>query len=162
MTIDLIVNGEDMKIRAEPAERLAEVLRRSRAAPSLTIDCGGGFCGKCLVLLDGKPVASCLVPAFRARGSEVVSYEGFMSTQEAAQVEAALTAAGARLCPFCKPAYSLALGFIAENRARIGEDEALAIVSSVRCTCSDPSAVVEAARALAGEPGDQRASRAHR
>lgn len=162
MTIDLIVNGEDLKIRAEPAERLAEILRRSRAAPSLTIDCGGGFCGKCLVLLDGKPVASCLVPAFMARGSEVVSYEGFMSTQEAAEVEAALASAGARLCPFCKPAYSLALGFIADNRARMGEEEAMAVVSSVRCTCSDPSAVAGAARVILGGARDQRTGRAHR
>jgi carbon-monoxide dehydrogenase small subunit len=142
MTIDFILNGEDVTVKAEPTERLALILRDQFSLPSIVHDCGGGRCGKCMILLDGKTTLSCLVPVFRIRGSEVVTYEGFINTTEHELVRAAFSDSGLALCSYCAPARFMAAGSLLDSPARPTESEAAETMAAILCRCSPPSAVL--------------------
>lgn len=167
MNISFTLNGRDVGLSANPMERLSDLLRERLGVRSLMLDCGMGACGKCVVLLDQDAVPSCLVPAFRARGRSIVTYEGFMGTKAHAIVVAAFAEAGVELCGFCDAATFLAAGslvlkaqgFAAKSvsilgqglgpqaeRGEIGERELVETMSSVYCRCAPPALVLEAAR----------------
>ncbi|MBN2876005.1 MAG: 2Fe-2S iron-sulfur cluster binding domain-containing protein [Spirochaetales bacterium] len=146
MTIDFILNGEDVSVKAEPMDRLSELLRDRFGLSSVMNDCMEGSCGKCVVLLDGKLVNSCLVPAFKVRGREVISYEGFKSTDTHSTVDEAFKSTGVPLCGFCDAAVYMAAGTLLESAVRPDDDEILETMSSVYCRCALPSAILGAVR----------------
>jgi carbon-monoxide dehydrogenase small subunit len=142
MTIDFILNGEDVTIKANPTDRLALILRNQFGLGSIQHDCGGGRCGKCMILLDGKTTLSCLIPVFRVRGSEVVTYEGFTSTTEHELIHAAFDTAGLALCSYCAPSRFIAAGSLLDWPSRPTETEVAETMASVMCRCSPPTAVM--------------------
>lgn len=142
MTIDFILNGEDVTVKAEPTDRLALILHDQFGLGSVVHDCGGGHCGKCMILLDGRTTLSCLVPVFRIRGSEVITYEGFMSTTEHELVRMAFSESGLALCSYCTPARFMAAGSLLDCPSRPSESEVAETMSSIVCRCSPPSAVM--------------------
>ncbi|MBU0927106.1 MAG: aldehyde oxidoreductase [Spirochaetes bacterium] len=146
MTIDFILNGEDVSLKADPLERLSDLLRERFGLSSLMSDCLAGFCGKCVVYLDGRLVNSCLVPAFKVRGSEVVSFEGFKSTDTFDAVSRAFNDAGAEFCGFCDAAVFMAAGSLLDSAERPGEDDIEETMSTVYCRCSTPSITLGAIR----------------
>jgi len=146
MNIDFILNGEDVSVKAEPLERLSDLLRDSFGLQSLMSDCLGGVCGKCIVFLNGKLVNSCLVPAFKARGSEVISYEGFRSTESHEAVVRAFRESGAELCGFCDAAVYMAAGSLLDLAERPSDNDIKETMSSVYCRCSTPSMTLRAVR----------------
>lgn len=146
MIIDFILNGEDVSARADPLEPLSSILAGRFGLSSVPRDCGSGVCGKCAAFLDGRLVNSCLVPAFKARGSEVVTFEGFKSTPAHAIVKAAFDEAGAEPCPSCEAAKLLAIGSLLDSTAKPDEAMLAEAASSVYCRCSPPSATLAAAR----------------
>ena len=161
MTIDFILNGEDVSMKAEPLERLSELLRERFGLSSLLNDCLEGICGKCIVFLDGRLVNACLVPAFKARGSEVISYEGFRSTDSHETVAKAFRDAGASLCGFCDPAVMMAAGSLLDSNKRPNDEEIMETMSSVYCRCATPTTTLKAVRLaieskLGGEYGRAR------
>ncbi|HPM73633.1 MAG TPA: 2Fe-2S iron-sulfur cluster-binding protein, partial [Spirochaetales bacterium] len=123
MIVEFILNGEDVSLKADPLERLSDLLRERFDLTSLMSDCREGVCGKCVVFLDGLLVNSCMVPAFKARGTEVVTYEGFKSTESFATVERSFREAGAELCGFCDSALFMAAGSLIEATVRPSEEE---------------------------------------
>ena len=146
MTIDFILNGEDVSIKAEPLERLSDLLRDRFGLSSLMSDCLNGTCGKCILFLDGRLVNSCLVPAFKVRGSEVITYEGFMSTEAHGTVARAFKEAGAELCGFCDAAVYMAAGSLLESAVRPSDSDISETMSSVYCRCTTPSVTLGAVR----------------
>ena len=146
MTIDFILNGEDVTIKANPTDRLAVKLREQFGLGSIEHDCGGGHCGKCMVLLDGKTCLSCLVPVFRVRDSEIITYEGFASTSEHELIRSVFDEAGLNLCSYCTPARFIATGYLLDRPTRPTEAELSETLSSVLCRCSPPAAVLRAVR----------------
>lgn len=143
MTIDFILNGEDVTIKAEPTDSLALILEDQFGLDSIVQDCGGGRCGKCMILLDGKTTLSCLVPVFRIRGSEVVTYEGFMNTSEHELVRAAFNQSGLALCSYCAPARFMAAGSLLDRPSRPDSSEVVETMASILCRCSPPTSVLK-------------------
>lgn len=146
MIIDFILNGEDVSARADPLEPLSSILGGRFGLASVPRDCGTGTCGKCVAFLDGRLVNTCLVPAFKARGTEVVTYEGFKSTPSHAIVKAAFDEAGVEACPSCEAAKHMAIGSLLDAPARPDERTLLEAGSSIYCRCSSPSSTIAAAR----------------
>lgn len=146
MIVNFILNGEDVSIKAEPLERLSDLLREQFGLSSLMSDCLDGICGKCIVFLDGSLVNSCLVPAFKIRGSEVITYEGFRSTQAHETVSKAFHDVGAELCGFCDAAVYLATGSLLEATEQVTDSDIKEIMSSVYCRCATPSVTLRAVR----------------
>lgn len=147
MNIDFILNGEDVSTSAEPMKRLSDLLREQPGITSVMSDCMEGTCGKCVVWLDGKLVNSCLVPAFRVRGKEVVTYEGFRNTEGFSTVAEAFEQTGTRLCGFCNSAVFMAAGSLLEGATRPDDTAVKETMSAVYCRCTVPSRTLRAAHA---------------
>jgi len=146
MTLDFILNGEDVSIKAEPLERLSDLLRDRFGLSSLMSDCLDGICGKCILFLNGRLVNACLVPAFKVRGKEVITYEGFRSTEAHETVSRAFDAAGAELCGFCDAAVYMATGSLLDSAERVTDTDIKETMSSVYCRCATPSVTLKAVR----------------
>jgi aerobic-type carbon monoxide dehydrogenase small subunit (CoxS/CutS family) len=101
VALTLEVNGETHFVDAPPTRRLLTVLRDDLALTGAKLGCGEGACGACAVLLDGLPVASCLVPAGAAEGRVVTTIEGL--SRSGAALQEAFVAEDALQCGFCTP-----------------------------------------------------------
>jgi aerobic-type carbon monoxide dehydrogenase small subunit (CoxS/CutS family) len=101
MPVALDVNGEAHVLDVAPTRRLLAVLRDDLALTGAKQGCGEGACGACAVLLDGKPVASCLLPVAAAEGRSVTTIEAL--AREHPEVQRAFVAEDALQCGFCTP-----------------------------------------------------------
>jgi carbon-monoxide dehydrogenase small subunit len=80
VTISFILNGEDVVVRTNAERRLIDILRGTFQLLGAKSGCNVGTCGGCSVIFNGLVVKSCLIPAFRIRGSEIITLEGFSQT----------------------------------------------------------------------------------
>ena len=101
MALTLEVNGETHVLDVLPTRRLLSVLRDDLALTGAKLGCGEGACGACAVLLDGQPVASCLIPVGAAEGRTVTTIEGL--ARDGRALEEAFVAEDALQCGFCTP-----------------------------------------------------------
>lgn len=148
MNIDFILNGEDVSIKADPLERLSDMLRERFGLSSIMSDCLGGTCGKCVVYFNGRLVNSCLIPAFKVRGSEIISYEGFKSTEAHETVKRVFKENGVEFCGFCDAAMFMAADSLLESSERPSENDIKETMSSVYCRCTTPSITLKAVRRM--------------
>lgn len=149
MKLDFILNGEDVSCQAEAGDRLSEILRDRFSLLGVRSDCGSGHCGLCLVTLNGRAVPACLVPAFRVRGAEVVTIEGFEQTDEYADLKEGFRKAGAEPCEFCRGAVLISAAALLEDRPRPEPQEILERLSAVFCRCHDPAVLVRGVQTAA-------------
>ncbi len=108
--IEMSVNGEARKVTVEPRTTLLSVLR-TRLEPALTGTkevCDNGNCGACTVLVDGKPVYSCLQLAVTVQGRPVTTIEGFGKPDQLSAVQEAFCANDGLMCGFCTPGFVVA------------------------------------------------------
>src|SRR4051812_13567107 len=106
----MTINGRIEHLPDDPDALLVDVLRDALHLTGTKLVCGSGVCGACTVLLDGAPVASCLMPAHAAAGKSVTTIEGIASVS-LHPVQKAFMAHDALQCGFCTP------GFIVEATA---------------------------------------------
>lgn len=147
MNIEFILNGEDVSIKAEPLERLSDILRERFSLHGVANDCRTGICGKCVVYMNSRLVNSCLIPAFKLRGSEIITYEGFKSTNTYIDCENAFAKTDVEFCGFCNQAYNMALGSLLDSITRPSDAVIEDTMSSVYCRCTTPSVILRAVKA---------------
>ncbi|HDI10738.1 MAG TPA: (2Fe-2S)-binding protein [Candidatus Acetothermia bacterium] len=143
MKIYFELNGEPQYVEIEPGERLLDLLRRL-GAKSVKEGCGTGECGSCTVLLDGRPVRSCLTFAAKANGHRVTTLEGLAPDGEMHPIQRAFLETGAVQCGFCTPGFVLtAYAFLRENPDPTPEEVREALVGNL-CRCTGYVKIVEA------------------
>ncbi len=101
--ITLKVNGEEYELEIEPHRTLVEVLRETLGFTGTKKSCNEGECGACTVIMDGKPVASCLVLALDADGKEITTIEGLARGENLHPLQVAFVRQGGIQCGFCTP-----------------------------------------------------------
>jgi aerobic carbon-monoxide dehydrogenase small subunit len=158
MTISFILNGEDVNAKVRSMDRLSDLLRDSFGLLGVRSDCRCGRCGRCLIFLDGRLVPSCIVPAFAARGREVVTIEGYSQTEDYMDITAGFLDAGVITCGFCEASKVMATAALLERTPRPTPREILVQMSSAPCRCTDPDTIVKAVQAVA----ERRARRIYR
>ena len=144
MIIDASVNGMTRHLHARSGDRLVDVLRKELTLDSLLPDCLSGRCGRCLLYLDGRLCYSCLVPAFKAKGSVILSYEAIAALPETKDIESAFDAMDSPPCPFCRKAKIMIVHSLLAETPNPGEDEIIHALSLVDCPCTDHQALVKA------------------
>ncbi len=144
MTIELTVNGLSRRIQVRSGDRLVDVLRRQCSLDSLLPDCLAGRCGRCLVFMDGRLAQSCLIPAFKAKGSAIMSYEALAANADMESIRKVLEASPAKPCEFCMRAKTLAIYDLLTRNPTPEKEEILGQLSMVDCSCSDPQGLCEA------------------
>jgi carbon-monoxide dehydrogenase small subunit len=149
--IRLNVNGEDHEVTVLPHETLVEVLRDRLELTGTKMGCGEGACGTCTVLLEGRPVRSCLTLAVEVEGKEIVTIEGLADGESLHPVQEAFVERGAIQCGYCSPAMILTAKALLDETPHPTEDEVRRAVSGVVCRCTGYAKIVEAVLAAAGE-----------
>lgn len=144
MTIGFILNGEDVVIRSEADVRLIDILRGNFGLLGAKSGCLVGKCGVCTVIFNGNVSQACLIPAFRVRGSEIITIEGFSQTDEYQDIMTGFAQAGLENCGYCGTGKILISEALLERIARPSRGEILAGFSGVKCRCTDPDKLVEA------------------
>jgi carbon-monoxide dehydrogenase small subunit len=144
MIIDVNVNGEMKRLQVRSGDRLVDVLREKLSIASLLPDCLSGRCGRCFIFFDGRLVHSCLLPAFKAKGARIVTFEGIAGSPEVDEIEEALRQAGALPCPFCRTAKIMAIFDLLDRHPLPEEKVALEQIDMVSCACTDPASLIKA------------------
>jgi carbon-monoxide dehydrogenase small subunit len=152
MIIRLAVNGARQTVEVDGPESLLHVLRERLGLPGSKNACEQGECGSCTVLLDGKPVCSCLVMAVDADGADVVTVEGLVGPGGLLHpVQQALLDEGAVQCGFCTPGVVMSAAHLLSANPRPTPDEVREALAGNLCRCTGYGAIV---RALAGPAGE--------
>jgi len=142
--LQLTVNGEPRQLFVEPYYSLLDTLRDELHLTGTKKGCDEGDCGACTVLLNSKPVTSCLVLAHSAHDAEVVTVEGLARRETLHPVQQAFVDHGGLQCGFCTPGLIMAaVGLLNENPNPTEEDARFAISGNL-CRCTGYSKVVEA------------------
>jgi carbon-monoxide dehydrogenase small subunit len=149
--IRLLVNGDQHDVAVWPNETLVEVLRDRLELTGTKMGCGEGACGTCTVLVEGRPVRSCLTLAVEVQGKEIVTIEGLAEGGDLHPVQEAFVQHGAIQCGFCSPAMILTGKALLDENPHPTEDEVRRALSGVVCRCTGYTKIVEAVLAAAGE-----------
>ena len=128
------VNGEAHVLDVPPTRRLIAVLRDDLALTGTKHGCGEGACGACAVLLDGLPVASCLLPVAAAEGLAVTTIEG-LSRDDGSDLQGAFVAEDALQCGFCTPGQIVSATALLASIARPTRAEIRAAMVGNICRC---------------------------
>jgi carbon-monoxide dehydrogenase small subunit len=142
--IQLTVNGEEYEAVVTSNQTLLEVLRDDLYLTGTKEGCGEGACGTCTVLLDGKPVRSCLTLAVEVQGREITTIEGLASMGELHPVQKAFVEYGAIQCGFCSPGMILTTKALLDENPNPTEQEARQAISGNVCRCTGYAKIVEA------------------
>ncbi|MCX8023240.1 MAG: (2Fe-2S)-binding protein [Syntrophorhabdaceae bacterium] len=147
--ITLKVNGIEYHLSIEPQRTLVEVLRDTLGLTGTKKSCNEGECGACTVLMDDKPVASCLVLAVSAQGKEITTIEGLAKDTKLHPVQEAFVKKTAIQCGFCTPGMVMvAKAFLAENPKPTPAQVRKAISGNL-CRCTGYQQIVDAIMAAA-------------
>ena len=133
MQIETIINGHKTIWQLEADASLADVLRQEGYL-SVRKGCDTSCCGLCTVWLEGKPVLSCTVPAFRAAGREITTLEGVH--EEAEAFARVLAAEGAEQCGFCSPGFIMTVLAMKRELAQPTEKEIVHYLTGNLCRCT--------------------------
>jgi len=143
--VELVVNGRQRTFLVRPGTSLLMALRDTLGLTAAKRGCDVGSCGSCTVLLDGKPVMSCLVPVETVDGSAVRTLEGMtLEGGSLSDVQAAFLEGFATQCGFCTPGMIVAAeGLLAENPNPTRDDVVRAISGNV-CRCTGYTSIIDA------------------
>ena len=149
VNIELNINSQLYQLEVMPDSLLVDILRDSLGLMGTKKGCGIGECGSCTVLLDGKPVNSCLMLTLKASGKKIITIEGIGSRDEPDPVQKAFVEQGAIQCGYCTPGLVLtAKAFLAENPNPDSYQIKQAIKGHL-CRCTGYVQVVDAINAAA-------------
>ena len=144
VSLRLIVNGILREVMVEPYQNLLDVLREDLGLTGAKKGCDSGHCGACTVLLQGKPVNSCLVLALDARDKEILTIEGLAQGGKLHPLQEAFLEHGAFQCGYCTPGILLtAKAFLEENPHPTEEEVKEALLGNL-CRCTGYVRVIQA------------------
>lgn len=154
-TIQFTLNGKPARVDIEPDELLIDMLRYKLLLTGTKKGCGEGECGACTVLLNGKPVNSCLIPAMKAQGKELITIEGLAPGETLHPIQASFLEAGAVQCGFCSPGAILSTKALLNEQKKPTEPEIKKALSGHICRCTGYVQIVEAVKLAADKMNQQ-------
>ncbi|MBN1295998.1 (2Fe-2S)-binding protein [bacterium] len=152
MKISTTINGQTVHTEIHPGDRLLDVLRRLDLT-SVKEGCGDGNCGTCVVLLDGRPVNSCLVPAARIHGHDILTVEGIGSPDAPHPIQEAYADHGAIQCGFCTPGSVLSTFALLRDNPHPSDEEIKRALDGNACRCTGYVKKLAAVRSLVHPAG---------
>ena len=152
----LRVNGKDYPLRVPARRSLADALREDCRLTGTHLGCEHGVCGACTVLVDGKPIRSCLMFAVQAQGREVRTVEGLAQGETLHPLQQAFWEHHGLQCGFCTPGFLMLAAGVLEAQPSISDEDLKQVLSSNLCRCTGYQNILKAVRAAAAEMKQQR------
>ena len=148
----LRVNGEEREVLAPVHHTLLEVLREDLGLTGTKHGCELGECGTCAVLLDGRPVLSCVTLPLECEGRAVTTVEGLARGAELHPLQRAFAELGAAQCGYCTPGFLLVAEALLREKPAPTRLEIADALSGNLCRCTGYTKILAAAREAAGRP----------
>lgn len=149
--LSFFVNREPVRVSVAPAATLLDVLRNDLELTGTKYGCGEGECGACSVLLDGKVVNSCLVPALECEGVELLTIEGLAKEGRLHPIQQAFVEQGAIQCGFCTPGMIMAAYALLEENPSPTEEDVKRGLEGNLCRCTGYRKIIDAVLFLSQE-----------
>ncbi len=143
MKILLNVNGKRLQLYVPPLERRLDVLRADLGLTAAKEGCGEGECGACAVIMDGRLVDSCLVPAFQTYGRSIRTAEGLGDVSDPDPVQKAFVEGGAVQCGFCTPGMAMAARALLDVNPSPDRNEIRIGLSGNLCRCTGYERIIQ-------------------
>ncbi len=173
-TLRMIVNGQPVTLDVPAHRTLAEVLRYDLGLTGTKIGCGEAECGACTVHVNGQPILSCIYPALKAQGAEVVTIEGLSNVETTPDtrypipdtpyqtsgyqvsgignlhpLQAAFVIHGATQCGFCTPGFIMQAAWLLKQNPNPTDEDIRRALKDTYCRCTGYDAIVDAVKAAA-------------
>lgn len=142
--VNFILNGKNVSVTVNPNERLIDMLRDDLHMTGTKEGCAVGECGACTVILDGKAVTSCLVPAGSVEGRSVVTIEGIGRNGQLDPIQEAILEHHALQCGFCTPGFIVSAKALLDENPKATRDEIRRAISGNLCRCTGYEQLVDA------------------
>ena len=142
--IILKINGESFPLEVESRETLLQVLRDRLDLTGVKEGCGGGECGSCTVLINGRPMNSCLILAVAVQGQDILTIEGLADGDTLHPIQQSFLEKGAIQCGFCTPGMILTTKGLLDEHPRPSEQEVRRALVGNFCRCTGYTKILEA------------------
>ena len=142
--INLKINGEPYQLNVKPNILLLDLIREDIGLTGTKRGCETGECGACTVILDGKPVNSCLVLAVEANGRNVITIEGLSKDNKLHPLQEAFIEEGAVQCGFCTPGMLLSAKALLDVDSNPKEEEIKKAIAGNLCRCTGYTKIMKA------------------
>lgn len=147
------VNGTERALEVSAGDTLLDTLREDLRLLGTKEGCLEGECGACTVLLDGKPVDSCILATAACHGRRVTTVEGIGGSTALSALQRAFVNSGSIQCGFCTPGFVATLTALLEHHPHPTRAEIVEAISGNICRCTGYSQIVEAVQAVVAERG---------
>jgi aerobic-type carbon monoxide dehydrogenase small subunit (CoxS/CutS family) len=150
LPISVTVNGQAYSEEVEPRMLLSDFIRHQITLTGTHVGCEHGVCGSCTVLLDGKPVRSCLMFAIQADGHTITTVEGLgQDLEDLHPLQESFREAHGLQCGFCTPGFLMTLLPFLEQNPNPNEDQIREALSGNLCRCTGYQHIVDAVKLAA-------------
>lgn len=147
--IETTINGQSEEFLCEPRQTLLEVLRDVLDLTGTKEGCSNGNCGACTVLMNGRPVDSCLVLAVEADGASLETIEGIAPAEGLDAIQTAFLEEAALQCGICTPGFIVSTKALLAENPNPTEDEIRFYLAGNLCRCTGYDKIVRAIQAVA-------------
>ncbi len=152
IVIHLTINGTERSFRTPVGRRLLDLIRDDAGLTGTKEGCGAGECGACTVLLDGRPVPSCLVLAASCEGHKITTVEGLVKGGSPHAIQEAMVETGGVQCGFCTPGVIMTSVALLRDSIDDREEQARRLAGNL-CRCTGYEKIFQALR-VAGDTDD--------
>ncbi len=146
--ISLNINDKDYEVAVESNQTLVNLLRYQLGLTGTKKGCELGDCGSCTVIMDGKPVNSCLVLAMQAQGRKITTIEGLETKDGLHPVQEAFVEKGAIQCGFCSSGMILSGKSLLDKNPNPDDLDVRKAISGNLCRCTGYQKIVEAIQSV--------------
>lgn len=153
--INCLVNGKEVKAEVAADKMLVDFLREDLGLTGTKRGCGIGECGACTVIVDGRTVNSCMVPAVTVSGKAIVTVEGLAAGDKLHPLQQSFIDHGAVQCGFCTPGMLLSAKALLDKNPNPSRQEIRQAVAGNICRCTGYTKIVDAVEAAAKQGGKQ-------
>ncbi len=143
------INGDTVEFLCEPRQTLLEVLRNTLDLTGAKEGCSNGNCGACTVLMNGRPVDSCLVLGVEAEGAEIKTIEGVACGTHLDEVQSAFLENAALQCGICTPGFIMQTEALLAENASPTEEQIRFYLAGNLCRCTGYDKIVQAVQSAA-------------
>lgn len=149
MELQLRINQQDYQVFVEPRKLLSDVIREDAGLTGTHVGCEHGVCGACTILLDNRPVRSCLLFAVQAVGHEITTIEALNQNGQLSPLQQAFHEEHGLQCGFCTPGILLTMDSYLKQNPNPSEDEIRDVLSGNLCRCTGYQNIVHAVQKAA-------------
>ncbi|MHA2305140.1 MAG: (2Fe-2S)-binding protein [Candidatus Hodarchaeales archaeon] len=142
-TIFINLNNENYEVEVDSNETLLDFLRNKLDIKSVKSACWQGDCGICIILIDGKPIKSCLVLAQEVHNKSIITVEGLMDGEKLTKLQQAFIDNGAVQCGFCTSAFLLMGHYLLSQKESLTRKSVEESLNGIICRCTGYKEIIE-------------------